>query len=294
MSKVRSIQYYGKQISNLESAIQKLKNQHSRLENTLNNLNMQYEIGHINRQEYLRLFDNYLGHLSHKEWQEYYLTNIRNLSSELILAKQKFNQAKNLKSRKIVGVASALSIILFFISIAGLAIYVGPGLTGAVASSESIIQSNATIEVYFAIAASSNLTDGIEFGSLSPGSVNNNATDNYNSGGSTNTSLNISLSTDSNVNIDFCLAANADLKNATESIGIANLQFANATTTTLAVPALSDARSVSTSYQDSSQNITPGGADHYRFWIDIPVGTTPLRYNNTITFTAVQSGTTCP
>lgn len=286
-----------RRIVELQHHIDKLNEKHDRLAKTLQNLNLHYEFGTISYSEYSRLFDAYLGHLSAEKWQKHYFNQINKLRAELREKEQRLKQVEYRKTERAQFYGSVFAALMLVLSLSGLAAQVGliDAITGAAAFNETApIPANATVEIFFAVAPSANLTNGIEFGTIQPGTINNNATDNYDTGGM-NTSLFIAVSPDSNVNVDFCLLANADLASMLgDKIGITNLTFANATANNFTVPALAAALPMDTLYQDSSQVVSPGSSDFYRFWLDVPPGTPPGAYNNTIIFTAVQESASCP
>ncbi len=302
-SRRNEIEQWKKKAFHLKQSLSKLRTKHTRLEKTLQHLNLHYEFGNLSYSEYSKLFDRYVGHLSAEEWQTHYRTHTSRIESELETAERRIESLQAGTTQKALGLATAFMVLVFMTSLAGIMIQpdfglgiLGEEVTGAAVSAEiTPITANATIEVYLAIAMSSNLSNGIGFGSLSPGTSNNNATDNYNGNG-TNSTTYIEVSSDSNVNVDFCLKANTDLKNGTDKyIEITNLTFANASTTVLGSPSQSDATKVSaTSDTAAGGAIAGGGRNYYRFWLDIPTDSPPLLYNNTITFTAVQEATTCP
>src|SRR3989344_5442177 len=121
--------------------------------------------------------------------------------------------------------------------------------------------SNVTISTYFAIDMSTNLTNGIEFGTINSIPVTNwNATDNNNS---------------------------------VNTIGVGNESYANHTVTNVSLPLVTSAVDLTTGYVKSGFNITVGGNDYLRFWLDVPAATTAAYYNNTLSFEGVTTGAGC-
>src|SRR3989344_1431623 len=163
--------------------------------------------------------------------------------------------------------------------------------------------SNVTISTYFAIDMSTNLTNGIEFGTINSIPVTNwNATDNNNSvnttgvGGTYNqsTSMWLNVSTDSNTNVDFCVKADTALTSSgARTIGVGNESYANHTVTNVSLPLVTSAVDLTTGYVKSGFNITVGGNDYLRFWLDVPAATTAAYYNNTLSFEGVTTGAGC-
>lgn len=291
MSKrIRSLE---KKKNETKRLIKTLEQQRNDLLTKLDELSNLYASGDIDSLHHQELRFQYLRGETLEDWQLNYNYRHASLNRELKTIELRTKSVRNQGRNNKLQIAMVVAFAVLFTSLVGLAVGGESHIGGAAVSSESVIPSNATIQVYFAVAASENITNGIEFGFLPPETSNNNATDNYNVD-STNSSLFLTISGDSNVNVDFCLAANTDLKNGTDSIPLANLRFANATTTDIDTPSLGQANSVTTSYQLNNLNVLPGSRQYYRFWLDIPSDTPALSYNNTITFGAVQTGSTCP
>ncbi len=167
-----------------------------------------------------------------------------------------------------------------------------PRITGFATSQSTI--SNVTISKYFSIDMSDNLSDGIQFGTVDTIPViDHNST--WNNITSNATGMFLNVSTDSNTNVDFCVQANTDLTDPSNSatIGLGNESYANDTTTNYTLPALASQVSLTTSYVKSGYNITVGGINYYRFWLDIPAATTSGTYNNSVDFKGVQVNTSC-
>ena len=162
------------------------------------------------------------------------------------------------------------------------------------ATEESTV-SNVTIQKYLSIDLSTNLSEGILFGSINPDSTNANATHNYD-GTSSGSSMYVNVSDDSNTAVDFCIKSNDDLKTSgADIIGIANETYAdNVTTTDADNPSLSNEVSLNkTDYIEAGTNISIGNQSYFRFWLDVPSGQASGDYNNTITFKGIETGTGC-
>lgn len=162
--------------------------------------------------------------------------------------------------------------------------------------------SNVTIQKYFAIEMSVNLTTGIEFGSISTlPATNQNATHNFDGANSTidttgtdnGTSMWMNVSTDSNTAVDFCIKADALNTSAGDEIGLGNESYANHTQTNVTYPGVASEVSITTSYVKSGYNITAGSNNYYRFWLDVPAGTPSGTYNNTVSFEGKEIGAAC-
>ncbi len=166
-------------------------------------------------------------------------------------------------------------------------------LTGyqAVETTASRVQ----IQAYLAIAKSSNLSAGIDFGTIAVLPIAQaNGTGNYNPITSNVTEYNITVSTDSNTAVDFCIRANAPLSTAggAATIGLGNYTWANSTTTTALVPA-KFGKPINTSFQPETKGVSPGQSNHYRFWLNVSAAQEPGFYNNTIFFRAVPTLSPC-
>lgn len=154
--------------------------------------------------------------------------------------------------------------------------------------------SNVTISKYLSIVMSGNLSAGILFGTVNAiPSTDINATNNNNSAELSSMFLNVS--TDSNTAVDFCIKANTNLYDSTggNTIGIGNETYSNASTTSSTIPVLSNQVLLTTSYIKAGQNITKENTTYYRFYLDIPTGTSSGTYNNTINFEGVETGQSC-
>lgn len=183
-------------------------------------------------------------------------------------------------------------VVLFLASVSMLGIE-NTKLTGFVTSGTAV--SNVTITSYLSISMSSNLSSGILYGSVDTlPATNINASHNYD-GASSGSTMYITVSTDSNTNVDFCTKANDDLKTSggADVLGLGNETYAVSSTTDLSNPALSSETGLTTSYVKSGTNIAKGSANYYRFWLDIPAAQAPGTYNNTISFEGVATGGSC-
>ena len=170
-------------------------------------------------------------------------------------------------------------------------------------ATQSSTTSNVTINVYFAIDMSVNLTDGIRFGNVTTlPSTDVNATHNYDGDNTTaggaiddmGTSMWMNVSTDSNSNVDFCIIANDNMKTAAgDQIVIGNETYYNHTATNVTHPGSGQQVAMTTSYVRAGPNISAGSNNYYRFWLDVPAGTASGSYNNTISFEGIATGGAC-
>jgi hypothetical protein len=153
--------------------------------------------------------------------------------------------------------------------------------------------SNVSISKSFSIEFSPELDEGILFGEINFLPAENvNASHNYDGLGNSST-LYINVSEDGNTAVDFCLRALSPLVNAGgDQIGLRNETYSyynlsNSThPTTVETP-------LSPIYFKAGENIPLGGANYWRFWLDVPAGQPSGTYNNTVYFKAVQAGENC-
>lgn len=170
-------------------------------------------------------------------------------------------------------------------------------------ATQSSTTSNVTINVYFAIDMSTNLSDGIRFGNVTTlPSTDINATHNYDGANTTvggaianlGTSMWMNVSTDSNTNVDFCVNSNDNLKtSAGDQIVVGNETYYNHTLTNVTHPGSGQQVAMTTSSVKAGPNVSAGSNLYYRFWLDVPAGTPSGTYNNSITFKGVSVGGAC-
>jgi hypothetical protein len=271
-----------KKIVELERRLVKAKVNKKQLAQRLAKVKKAYTSGKISRQAYLRQTK----HRSYHKYDNYYDNYIKKVDSKLREYKRSIISKELTKQ--------ILALLLIIITIASLGtITVGPSSISGAATALGT-ESRAVIQQYFAIALSDNLADGIEFGLLDQNTFGNNATDNYN-GVSNVTTTYIELSNNSNVNVELCIRANADLHNIAENeiIGITNMTYTNATATDLYIPSKSDEAPLTKAFDKILLNVGPGTKDYLRFWLDIPEDTAPGTYNNTLEFKGVKTGDNC-
>jgi len=165
-------------------------------------------------------------------------------------------------------------------------------LTLVSAQQEQTTISNVTVNKYVAIGLSTNLTEGILFGTLDPGTNDNNATHNYDGSGG-GTTYWVTISSDSNVNVDVCIKDNAPLTKLGGTDTIPNSGYTWNCSTSATEPAL-PGTAISTTYTKTDcTNVAPGNNVYFRFWLDIPTAQAPGDYNNTVYFKGVEAGQSC-
>jgi hypothetical protein len=168
-------------------------------------------------------------------------------------------------------------------------------LTGKATTAD--VSTEATILIYMAIEASTNMTsEGIKFNISVLPAINANSTGSYGDPGTAYENMtlqNISVSSDTSTNIDLCVKANANLTSGGNVITIDNYKWANSTGNNITDPDIGFQRPFNTSFDKSITNIVPGAATHYRFWLNVSGGQAPGIYNNTINFKAIQNTYGC-
>jgi len=163
-------------------------------------------------------------------------------------------------------------------------------------SSQTVsVPSTANIMSYFAIAAGGALaTPGIVWTNIAtlpatdfPADADyigalNDLTDYY-----------ISVSSDSNINVDMCISANQPLTSGLNTIPLSGYGWAWNLLNDINNPSLASSTSMLTMYASAGTTITPGSNDYFRYWLDVPSGQAAGTYTNTINFKGVQTGQPC-
>jgi hypothetical protein len=105
----------------------------------------------------------------------------------------------------------------------------------------------------------------------------------------------VTVETDSNTPVDFCVMADAFNTSSGLEIGIGNYTFADSAWNNVTYPGPVDEQTMSTTaYVASQTNVVVGSSDYFRFWLDVPATTASGTYNNTVTFLGRPTGTACP
>jgi len=190
------------------------------------------------------------------------------------------------------------SLIMFIVGAIGLiSTTTGFKITGMATSGTTI--SNVTIQAYFSISLSGNLSEGISFGTITQlPSVDVNATKNFNSTVNPNwgneTLYWITVSNDSNTVVDFCVAASKMNTSGGDEIGLGNYTWNDSVNNNMNEPSIlpgnQTAMSEYPTYTAGVQDVPIGGNVYYRFLLDIPSGQPTGTYNNTIYFKGKSSG----
>lgn len=204
------------------------------------------------------------------------------------------------KEVKKLDVLIAVFIVVFLVSIFMIVLEesnVNKKITGFATEISTV--SNVTIQSFLSIDMSLNLTEGIQYGTISTlPATNINSTHNYdNQGGVDNlSSMFINVSTDSNTAVDICLKADDDLNDTSGGniIGITNMTYANNTINNLTLPNIIKENSLAlNTYEKGTVNLPKGNSSFYRFWLDVPASTIAGSYNNSIYFKGVSNGSAC-
>ncbi len=180
-----------------------------------------------------------------------------------------------------------------------LSMYVGPG-SGATSAS---VNSNVTVNSFVSVGLTNNLSNGVLFSSVDPGSRDNNATYNFNGSvadaNKQQTSYWIYPGLDSNTNTDLCIRDNESLATGnpeTNDIGNTNYTYSNATTNTATSPANYGTNNMTATAQNSlgirfATNKAPGSPMFLRFFLNVSGGQPAGIYSNAVIFQAVATGT---
>lgn len=182
--------------------------------------------------------------------------------------------------------------IISFVSLVGIFFSAGNLVTGFASTQTSVSQ--VTIQKFFSISSSGNLSEGINFGDVSElPAFDLNGSANY-IGASDGSEYYISVSEDSNTAVDFCIKADGNLTSAgLDEIDLDNEKWHSSNSTDVNSPALGSASSLTTSYVAAETDIAVGNDIYFRFWLDIPAATPTGTYNNTIEFKGVSTGVGC-
>jgi hypothetical protein len=278
----------GRRINYLETSLERLEAKRLGIARKLEQLNTEFTAGVVDYEHYLLHRNAILEGKTVEQWDTDWITRKQHVEDTLYglrhtKAKTEFRES----AKKAFGVAAMIMMIIT--ALAGMP--VPTSITGyAVDSSQ--VTSEANITAYFAVAMSDNLSDGINFGTATAGTDNNNASDNYNND-SSGSSMFMAVSNDSNVPIDFCIKANDDLNSTDNSLGLNNMSWATSTSTSSATPALGSAVGLTNGFVNADTNVAGGMDEFLRFWLSIPLSQPAGTYNNTVIFRAVQTGSSC-
>jgi len=130
-----------------------------------------------------------------------------------------------------------LGVIAFLLIISLSFLFLQPVSNIVTGATEDTAISNVSISKFLSISLSTNLGNGITFDTVNTVPATDvNASDNYN-GASSSSTMFINVSTDSNVNVDFCIKADFALNTSgNDVIGLGNETYFYNLSTNLTVP----------------------------------------------------------
>ncbi|MBI4015631.1 MAG: hypothetical protein HY362_02850 [Candidatus Aenigmarchaeota archaeon] len=207
--------------------------------------------------------------------------------------------------------AKILTVTVFLLMAISLSLFsFGGKLTGFATTDTQSTTANVSINKFVALGITTNLSAGIAFGAVNPGTSNNNASGNYNQtnyAGGNLSMYNISISSTTNVGVDICIYDNANLTNISggDTATIPNINFLfNASNYTVNAPSVTAPRDpflgtgiaidTAKKYIDGIGNDSVAGTViSFRFWLTIPSGQRAGIYNNTVNFLGTENETAC-
>ncbi|VVB69945.1 Uncharacterised protein [uncultured archaeon] len=142
--------------------------------------------------------------------------------------------------------------------------------------------STATISEYVAFALSNYFTVGINFGSVSPASVGNNATN--------NSLFTVTLSNDTSANAKLCTNS-SDLISGGNTITVGNLSYyPSLNQTVLNGTSFLNGTNYTTTITSAITGLHANDVVYWNFWLNIPEGQSAGSYNGNVYFEGVSSG----
>jgi len=163
------------------------------------------------------------------------------------------------------------------------------------ATSEDSTISNVSVAVSIGFTFSTNLSNGISFSSVNPGTTDNNATGDYNIYPE-NTTYYITMDSANNIGADTCILAGSDLDSGgANAIGIQNMTyFANSTQNGANMNTPTSSIELTTGYvKFGDPNVVADSSQYSQYWLDIPAGQASGNYNNTISYKIISTGGSC-
>jgi hypothetical protein len=180
---------------------------------------------------------------------------------------------------------------LLFASVGLLAILLMQHTAQAASSDEQTTSSNVTVNVYVSLSLTTAFSEGVEFGSLDPG-VDDQASTTCAGHG-----CNVSVSGDTNVNVDILMKASDDLTRFGGAQTIPSVNYTWNSTDGTAAWTQPGWELNTTSYDNITahkvgDSVSAGGVRSWQAWLDIPSAQTAGLYNNTLYFCAHQEDST--
>ncbi|MBT5274330.1 hypothetical protein HOH11_03105 [Candidatus Woesearchaeota archaeon] len=279
-----------KELNHIAKLRSELYNRRKKFAEKVYVLNKQYKQSEINHFDYSEKFESLLGNRTIDGLEKQHRRKIESLNHRDHAIRNVIRR-QELKKSAIVKTAVLSVMVMLAIS---MPFTIDSGITGFATSQSVGTTATANIIYYYALAESTDFSSGIDFGTITHNTQNNNATVNYDNSG---TGYALNLSADSNTDISICVKANTDLKihsSPSNIIGIGNMTFNASTTNTSSTPSFSTRTEMNTSvYRNATHNLGAGNATFFRFWLTVPDATVPGTYNNTAEFKAVRAGTDC-
>jgi hypothetical protein len=188
--------------------------------------------------------------------------------------------------KKQFGTYNVVLVIVLVVAL-GLLAFNG-AITGNVVEGTS--GSEVIVEKYLSIAFSTELANGINFGTVNVLPSSGVEADQNAAGVGSN--YHIDVSSDGNTAVDFCVQAdkaltsvNADtIPMANEKMGFSKVADA---------PTYATSTSLATTWAKTELSVVTNSSAYYRFWLDVDAATPAGSYNNTLTFKGVVAGDTC-
>jgi len=279
-----------RRINYLEISLERLQTRRTKVVDNLNALNTAYNSGILDYEKFLTHRNTLLNGKSAEQWDAEYFVRKQHLIDTVYALKHTAAKSDFAQSTK-KAFSIATVFILILAALAGMPLQ--PGITGYAGESGGF-ESEVNITAYFAVTLSDNLGEGVAFSTVTAGTSNNNATDNYNND-SSGSSMYLIVSNNSNIFVDACVKADDHLRRADDEqapvLDISNLLWANSTTaTSISTPDITNAPSMTTSFAPAGREIDPGDNNYYRFWLSVPMSQPGGTYNNTIEIEAAQTG----
>ncbi len=257
--------------------------QRDRLAKRLIELNKGLREKKISYELYEDKFKYLLGGKTVEEKKKYFkkrLDAIKHREKDLISRIKHENQSSKSRAKAITVLAAMLVVFLPIMTFTTIE------LTGF-ASSVSSTTASAVVAEYYAVSLA---TSTISFGNLNVGDNDENAA--LNNLGSSAPGYYLTLSADSNTNVQTCLHGAGDFSGGSETMSLGNMIWDGNQTGSSSSPLLSAAQSMTTSKVRSSTTLAAGNKEYYRFWMDVPGDTAVEDYSTTITFTTSSSDCT--
>lgn len=152
--------------------------------------------------------------------------------------------------------------------------------------------SRVSVMKFLALAKSTDLAGGIDFGTIPAlPTAKAEASSNYDDIND-QTGYYISVHSDSNTNVDFCVTATPLRTQQLDEIPLDNYYWSNSTSNDLTYPE-QFGRPMLDSYFQSILSVVPGDDVYYRFWLDIGASQASGSYENTVSFQGVPAGEPC-